>query len=238
MGPWSFGFSCCDIMRNPWRSRNIFAYQQTGDGRKCIFFSFNPHECIKQNTRYLLHQYTYNLKAYCYRSRKTLSLRDIHCTSLNLCTYFVSVVSWPCINWFYLCSAGFLYWHWGNHTIAQYQWINPDEYGKINHMDHYELTISLVQQIFVHIWGDIETDIRHDLNLVVSGGTASCHNGKPRCHYWWQRWHHGNSRFCVYVIMAMEKGNIELMVKLQVFTYIHDQSVVHRQFTPDTRQSV
>ena len=35
--------------------------------------------------------------------------------------------------------------------------------------------------------------------------------------------------------MAMEIGNIELMVKLQVFTYIHDQRVVHRQFTPDTR---
>ena len=28
-------------------------------------------------------------------------------------------------------------------------------------------------------------------------------------------------------IMAMEMGNIELMVKLQVFTYIHDQCVVH-----------
>ena len=26
--------------------------------------------------------------------------------------------------------------------------------------------------------------------------------------------------------MAMEMGNIELMVKLQVFTYIHDQLVV------------
>ena len=35
--------------------------------------------------------------------------------------------------------------------------------------------------------------------------------------------------------MAMEMGNIELMVKLQVSTYIHDQRVVHRQFTPDTR---
>ena len=33
----------------------------------------------------------------------------------------------------------------------------------------------------------------------------------------------------------MEIGNIELMVKLQVFTYTHDQRVVHRQFTPDTR---
>ena len=32
-------------------------------------------------------------------------------------------------------------------------------------------------------------------------------------------------------------GNIELMVKLQVFTYIHDQRVVHRQFTPDTQYS-
>ena len=36
--------------------------------------------------------------------------------------------------------------------------------------------------------------------------------------------------------MAMEMGNIELMVKLQVSTYIHDQRVVHRQFTPDTHQ--
>ena len=35
--------------------------------------------------------------------------------------------------------------------------------------------------------------------------------------------------------MAMEMGNIELMVKLQVSTNIHDQRVVHRQFTPDTR---
>ena len=35
--------------------------------------------------------------------------------------------------------------------------------------------------------------------------------------------------------IAMEMGNIELMVKLQVFRYIHDQRVVHRQFTPDTR---
>ena len=37
---------------------------------------------------------------------------------------------------------------------------------------------------------------------------------------------------------AMEMGNIEKMVKLQVFTYIHDQRVVHRQFTPDTQSSV
>ena len=36
-------------------------------------------------------------------------------------------------------------------------------------------------------------------------------------------------------IMALEMGNIELMVKLQVSTNIHDQRVVHRQFTPDTR---
>ena len=35
--------------------------------------------------------------------------------------------------------------------------------------------------------------------------------------------------------MVMEMGNIELMVKLQVFAYIHDQCVVHKQFTPDTR---
>ena len=38
--------------------------------------------------------------------------------------------------------------------------------------------------------------------------------------------------------MAMEMGNIELMVKLQVSTHIHDQRVVHRQFTPDTWKSV
>ena len=37
------------------------------------------------------------------------------------------------------------------------------------------------------------------------------------------------------VSIAMEMDNIELMAKLQVFTYIHDQRVVHRQFTPDTR---
>ena len=37
------------------------------------------------------------------------------------------------------------------------------------------------------------------------------------------------------VIMAMEMGNIELMVKLQVYTYIHDQRAVHGQFTPDTQ---
>ena len=33
----------------------------------------------------------------------------------------------------------------------------------------------------------------------------------------------------------MEMGNIELMVNLQVFTYIYDQRVVHRQFTPVTQ---
>ena len=33
----------------------------------------------------------------------------------------------------------------------------------------------------------------------------------------------------------MEMDNIELMVKLQVFTYIHDQGVVHRQFTSVTQ---
>ena len=32
--------------------------------------------------------------------------------------------------------------------------------------------------------------------------------------------------------MAMEMDNIELMVELQVFTHIHDQRAVHRQFTP------
>ena len=35
--------------------------------------------------------------------------------------------------------------------------------------------------------------------------------------------------------MAMEMGNIELMVKLQVFTYIHEQCVIHTQFTPVTQ---
>ena len=35
--------------------------------------------------------------------------------------------------------------------------------------------------------------------------------------------------------MAMEMGNIELMVKLQVMAYIHDHRVVHIQFTPDTQ---
>ena len=37
--------------------------------------------------------------------------------------------------------------------------------------------------------------------------------------------------------MVMEMGNIELMAKLQVFTYIHDQRVVHKQFTPVTQLS-
>ena len=36
-------------------------------------------------------------------------------------------------------------------------------------------------------------------------------------------------------IMAMEMDKIELMVELQVFTHIHDQRVVHRQFIPDTQ---
>ena len=36
-------------------------------------------------------------------------------------------------------------------------------------------------------------------------------------------------------IMAMEMDNIELMVELQVFTHIHDQRAVHRQFIPDTQ---
>ena len=35
--------------------------------------------------------------------------------------------------------------------------------------------------------------------------------------------------------MAMEMDNIELMVELQVFTHIHDQRAVHRQFIPDTQ---
>ena len=35
--------------------------------------------------------------------------------------------------------------------------------------------------------------------------------------------------------MAMEMGNIELMVTLQVFTHIHDQRAVYRQFTPGAR---
>ena len=35
--------------------------------------------------------------------------------------------------------------------------------------------------------------------------------------------------------MAMEMDNIELVVELQVFTHIHDQGAVHRQFTPDTQ---
>ena len=39
------------------------------------------------------------------------------------------------------------------------------------------------------------------------------------------------------IIMAIEVGNIELMVTLQVVTYIHDQRVVHRQFTPATQHS-
>ena len=35
--------------------------------------------------------------------------------------------------------------------------------------------------------------------------------------------------------MAMEMDKTELMVELQVFTHIHDQRVVHRQFIPDTQ---
>ena len=37
------------------------------------------------------------------------------------------------------------------------------------------------------------------------------------------------------ISMAMEMDKIELMVELQVFTHIHDQRVVHRQFIPDTQ---
>ena len=37
------------------------------------------------------------------------------------------------------------------------------------------------------------------------------------------------------ISMAMEMDNIELMVELQVFTHIHDQRAVHRQFIPDTQ---
>ena len=35
-----------------------------------------------------------------------------------------------------------------------------------------------------------------------------------------------------YAFMAMEMDKIELMVELQVFTHIHDQRAVHRQFIP------
>ena len=35
--------------------------------------------------------------------------------------------------------------------------------------------------------------------------------------------------------MAMEMDKIELIVELQVFTHIHDQRAVHRQFIPDTQ---
>ena len=37
------------------------------------------------------------------------------------------------------------------------------------------------------------------------------------------------------IYMAMEMDKIELMVELQVFTHIHDQRAVHRQFIPDTQ---
>ena len=37
------------------------------------------------------------------------------------------------------------------------------------------------------------------------------------------------------ITMAMEMDKIELMVELQVFTHIHDQRAVHRQFIPDTQ---
>ena len=37
------------------------------------------------------------------------------------------------------------------------------------------------------------------------------------------------------ISMAMEMDKIELMVELQVFTHIHDQRAVHRQFIPDTQ---
>ena len=51
-----------------------------------------------------------------------------------------------------------------------------------------------------------------------------------------QLWKEVNRQLsCFAHTMAMEMGNIELMVKLQVSTNIHDQRVVHRQFTPDTR---
>ena len=40
---------------------------------------------------------------------------------------------------------------------------------------------------------------------------------------------------CFVDTMAMEMDKIELMVELQVFTHIHDQRAVHRQFIPDTQ---
>ena len=41
--------------------------------------------------------------------------------------------------------------------------------------------------------------------------------------------------YTLYDSMAMEMDKIELMVELQVFTHIHDQRAVHRQFIPDTQ---
>ena len=47
----------------------------------------------------------------------------------------------------------------------------------------------------------------------------------------WNIFHSCMPSFAFLIFMAMEMGNIELMVKLQVFTYIRDQCVVHTRYT-------
>ena len=49
------------------------------------------------------------------------------------------------------------------------------------------------------------------------------------------KWLRNNSHQNSITIMAMEMDKIELMVELQVFTHIHEQRAVHRQFIPDTQ---
>ena len=38
-----------------------------------------------------------------------------------------------------------------------------------------------------------KTKHHHDANIVITGGTAGCHDDNLQCHQWWQSWHHDNS---------------------------------------------
>ena len=43
----------------------------------------------------------------------------------------------------------------------------------------------------------LENVNRHNVNLVVTGGTEGFHDQNLRCHHWQQSWHHGQSWFSV-----------------------------------------
>ena len=86
---------------------------------------------------------------------------------------------------FFPYPSGLFHRHWGNHMIAPlpvkqpwWIWINTNISWDILH--------NLFHFLLSPWFHALKTKCRQIYNIVITGGTVSCHFDYLRCHQWWQ----------------------------------------------------